>query len=76
MSKTEYRLIIDDLPGQKKVLTKVQIKPKAVWARHRFSQKMNERICFVCREKQKSKQNKFVRFLGESTICQSAFGFI
>ena len=39
---------------------KGQIKPKAVWARHRFSQKMNEEICFVCREKKKSKQNKFV----------------
>ena len=39
---------------------KGQIKPKAVWALRRFSQKTNERICFVCHEKQKSKQNKFV----------------
>ena len=33
---------------------KGQIKPKAVWARRRFSQKMNEWICFVCYENQKS----------------------
>ena len=55
--------------------SKGQIKPKAVWARHRFSQKLNKRICFVCLEKQKSKQNRnsFIRFLGESTALQSAF---
>ena len=40
--------------------TKSLIKSKAVWASCRFSQKTNERICFLCREKQKSKQNKFV----------------
>ena len=67
--------------GQKEwaqqLFSKGQIKPKSVWARHRFSQKTNERICFVCREKQKSKQNKFVSsFLGESTARQSGFGFI
>ena len=46
---------------------KGQIKPKEVWARRRFSQKTNERIYFICREKQISKQNKFVRsFLGVS----------
>jgi hypothetical protein len=33
-----------------------QIKPKAVWTRHRFSQNTNKRICFVCREKQKIRQ--------------------
>ena len=52
---------------------KGQIKSKAVWARRKFSQKMNERICFVCCEKQKSKQNKFVcPFLGKiygASIC-------
>ena len=37
-----------------------QIRPKAVWACSRFSQKTNKWICFVCRGKQKSKQNKFV----------------
>ena len=37
------------------------IKPRAVWARRRFSQKTKKWICFVYREKQKSKQNKFVR---------------
>ena len=51
-----------------------QIKPKSVWAHRRFSQKMNKRICFVCCEKQKSKQNKLVQ--GESMACQCAFGFI
>ena len=58
-------------------IPKGQIKPKGVWARRRFSQKTKERICFVCREKQKSKQNKFIRsFLGKSMAHQSAFGFI
>ena len=38
---------------------------------------MNKQICLVCREKQKNKQNKFVRlFFGESTARQSDFGFI
>jgi hypothetical protein len=54
-------------------VAKGQIKPKAVWARRRFSQKMNKRICFVCREKQKSKQNKFIpSFFGRiygASIC-------
>ena len=31
------------------------IKPKAVWARRRFSQKTNKRICFVRRELKVSK---------------------
>jgi hypothetical protein len=58
-------------------ITKGQIKPKAGLAQCRFSQKTNEQICFVCCEKQKSKQNEFVRsFFGESTASQSAFGFI
>ena len=52
-------------------------KTKAVWVRRRFSQKRNERICFVCCELQKSKQNKFVcSFFGESMAHQSAFGII
>ena len=36
--------------GTKKLFaqrSKGQIKPKAVWARHKFSQKTNEQICFV-----------------------------
>ena len=41
-------------------LPKGQIKPKAVWVRRRFYQKTNEWICFVCHEKQKSKQKKFI----------------
>ena len=42
------------------VSLKGQIKPKAGLAHRRFSQKTNERIWFVCYEKQKRKQNKFV----------------
>ena len=57
-------------------LIKSQIKLKAGLALCRFSQKMNKRIRFVCCEKQKSKQNKFVCFLGEFTARKSAFGFI
>ena len=56
---------------------KGQIKPKAVWMCRRFSQKMNEQIYFVCHEKPKSKQNKFVcLFVGRIYERQSAFGFI
>ena len=55
------------------VSAKDKILQKAVWARHRFSQKTNKRICFVCHEKQKSKQNNFVcSFFGRiysATIC-------
>ena len=47
---------------------KGQIKPKAVWAHRRFSQKMIEQISFVFCEKQK-KQTKQMR-------AQTAFGFI
>ena len=42
------------------VVLKGQIKPKVVLARRRFFQKKKKLICFVYREKQKSKQNKFV----------------
>ena len=58
---------------KKGFLCKGQIKPKAVWARHRFSQKINKRICFVCCDKQKSKQkNTFVCFFERiygASIC-------
>ena len=40
-----------------------QIKPKAVWPLRKFSLKAN-------------KTNSFVWFLGESTVRQSALGFI
>ena len=40
--------------------TNGQIKPKAVRARHRFFLKSYKRMCFLCHEKQKSKQNAFV----------------
>ena len=54
--------------------SKGQIKMKAVWAHHRFSQKTNKQICFVCHEKQKAnKTNLFVcSFFGrifDATIC-------
>ena len=47
--------------------------------RPRLSQKTNEQICFffaVKRKKAKKTANLFVRFLGESTARQSAYGFI
>ena len=51
-------------------------KTKAVWVRRRFSQKRNERICFVCCELQKSKQNKFVRsFFGRIYSAPICFRF-
>ena len=55
--------------------TKGQIRPKAVWARCRFSQKKEWTNFFshVCHEKQKSKQNKFIcSFFGRiygAAIC-------
>ena len=51
-------------------VTKGEIKPKAGLARRRFSQKTNERIWFVCCEKQKSKQicSLFGRIYG-ARIC-------
>ena len=58
-------------------ILKGQMKPKAVWARHRFSQKMNKQICFVRHEKQKqTNQVHWFIFGGESMVRQSAFGFI
>ena len=39
---------------------KGQIKPNAVWAPSRFSQKTNKRICFVCREKQTKQIHSFI----------------
>ena len=43
-------------------------------ARCRFSTKMNEKICFVCHEKQKSKQNKFIcSFFGRIYDVQICF---
>ena len=57
-------------------IDKAQIKPKAVQVRRRFSQKMNEWICFVCREKQKYKQNKFFRsFFGRINRAPICFRF-
>ena len=58
---------------------KDQIKPKAVWACRRFSQK-NERTKLFClswkAKNQKKNPKKFVYFLKESMEHQSALGFI
>ena len=57
-------------------LLKGQIKPKTGLASRRFSEKTNKRIWFVCCEKQKSKQNKFVRlFFGRIYGAQICFRF-
>ena len=59
-----------------KILGVNQIKPKAGLARRRFSQKKNQRISFVCCEKQKSKQNKFVcSFFGRTYSAPICFRF-
>ena len=42
---------------------KGQIKPKAGLARHRFSQKMNERIWFFCCEKAKKQAKQILSFV-------------
>ena len=59
------------------MLIKGQIKPKAVWTRRRFSKKRkNKFVLFAVKSKKANKTNSFVRFLGESTARQFAFGFI
>ena len=40
-----------------------------VWVRCRFSQKTNKQTCFVCCEKQKSKQTKFFERIYSVPIC-------
>ena len=61
--------------GQKNVFTKGQIKPKADWRAIDSPKKRTNEFVFFCHEKQK-KTNSFVRFLGQSTARQSAYGFI
>ena len=58
-------------------ITKGQIKPQADW-RAVDSPKNDQTNNFssFCFLPQKTKTNSFIRFLGESTACQSAFGFI
>ena len=52
-------------------------KTKSRLAHRRLSQKTNKRICFLFFFAFHSKQNKIVcSFLEESTVRQSAFGFI
>ena len=49
------------LSGMQNIVSSVlSNKPKSRLARRRFSQKTNKQICFVCCEKQISKQNKFI----------------
>ena len=57
-------------------VSKGQTEPKAVWANCRSSKKTNERICFVCHEKQKNKKTKKNQFVHSlfgrvygATIC-------
>ena len=74
-SQVQRNFLLDHWP--KMTLSKGQKKPKAVWACRIFSPKMNKWICFVCREKQKSKQNKFVRLIfGRIYNAPICFGFI
>ena len=49
---------------------KGQIKPKADWHAIDSPKKLTVEFVFFCCE------NSFVRFLGESTARQSAYGFI
>ena len=59
-------------------MTKGQIKPKADW-RTVDSPKDPTNFKFKevldCKAKTKKQTNLFVRFLGESTTCKSAYGF-
>ena len=57
---------------------KSQIKTKAdLRAVDSPKKRMNEYDFFAVKSKKaKTKTNLFVRFLGESTVCQSAYGFI
>ena len=56
---------------------KGQIKSKAALACCRLSQtRTNEFVLFAVKRKKANKTNSFVRFLGESTARQSAFGLI
>ena len=57
-------------------LSKGQTKPKARLARHRFSQKMNKQICFVCCDEAK-KQTKqiFCSFFGRIYNAPICFWF-
>ena len=62
------------------MIVKGQIKPKADWhaveaPKKQTNKQTNELICFVCFFAFLCKQNKFVRFLGESTKSSSCFWF-
>ena len=75
-STTKWIKLYPNLTPYPQGHVKGQIKPKAGLARRRFSQKTNQQICFVCCEKQKSKQNKFVcPFLGRIYGVSICFRF-
>ena len=58
-------------------LIKGQIKPKADWRGIDSPKKQtNEFVLLAVKSKKANKTNSLVHFLGESTSCQSAFGFI
>ena len=56
--------------------TKGQIKPEADWCAVDSPKKMKEQFFFAVKSKKAKKKNLFIRFLGESTTHQSAYGFI
>ena len=57
--------------------SKGQIKPKADWrAVDSPEKRTNEFGYFALKSKKAEKTNSFVRFFGESTVRQSAYGFI
>ena len=55
--------------------TKGQIEPKTIWACLGFSQKTNERISFVCREKAKKQTKQIRSFFGGVYCAQICFWF-
>ena len=58
-------------------LTKGQVKPKADWLAVDSPKKQTDKfVLFTFLLFTAKKPNSFVRFLGESTASQSAFGFI
>ena len=69
----------DNLCTEKVIFhSKGQIKPKADWRNIDSVKEKSNELVFLPRKtkKQRSKKKLSVRFLGESTACKSAFGFI
>ena len=59
-------------------IIKGQIKPKAaIWVQVDSPKKQTKKfVLFALKSKKANKTNLFIRFLGEPTAGQSAFGFI